>query len=239
MKYGIHLRPRLQALADMITYFPTIMDVGCDHGRLGISLLQQGKAGHIIASDISAPSLEKAKILAEKCGLGDKVSTRVSNGLMDAAPGETDALVIAGMGGELIASILGARPDVAKSAKLILMQPMRGIEELRSFLFENGYAVTNEVLCEDAGRIYQIIAAVPNASPSFPAWFPKDEFSVGPLLFEKKDPLLVKMLTQYKDAHIQRLDKANKKGVSPEPLLEIINRTDMLISLAVEEKHED
>lgn len=223
----------------MITYFPTIMDVGCDHGRLGVSLLQQGKAGHIIASDISAPSLEKARLLAEKCNLEEKVSTRVSNGLMDAAPSEADALVIAGMGGELIASILGDKPEVAKSAKLILMQPMRGIEELRRFLFENSYAITNEVLCEDAGRIYQIIAAVPNTAPVFPDWFPKDEFSVGPLLFEKKDPLLAKMLTQYKNAHLQRLEKANKKGVSPEPLLEIINRTDMLISLAVEDNHED
>ena len=66
----IRLRPRLQAAADMINGSHRAADIGCDHGRLSVALLQQGRADRVIASDISAPSLQKATELAALCGLG-------------------------------------------------------------------------------------------------------------------------------------------------------------------------
>ena len=66
----IRLRPRLQAAADMINGSHLAADIGCAHGRLSVALLQQGRADRVIASDISAPSLQKATELAALCGLG-------------------------------------------------------------------------------------------------------------------------------------------------------------------------
>lgn len=209
-------------------------DIGCDHGRLSVALLQQGRTGHVTASDISAPSLEKARLLAERCGLSCRMDTLVSDGISHLAPGAADTIIITGMGGELIAHILGSAPETARSAQAIIMQPMRGVEELRRFLRENLFAITDERLVEDSGRIYQIISAAPGGSEAIPGWFPQDEFSLGYSLFEKGDPLLLPLLRQYREGHVRRLEQARLKGASPEPLLEIINRADALIHLAEE-----
>jgi len=234
MRNCVQLRPRLQAAADMIKNAEHAADIGCDHGRLSVALLQQGRAKTVTASDISAPSLEKARLLAQKCGLADRMHTVVSDGITHLVPGMADAMIIAGMGGELIAKILSAAPDVTQSAKAIVMQPMRGVEELRLFLKENSLRIADEKLVLDAGRIYQIICAVPGQPAPHPPWFPEDEYSLGHMMFEKGDPLLIPLLEQYKNGHMRRLQQANRKGVSPESLLEIINRADTLIKLATE-----
>lgn len=234
MKNCVQLRPRLQAAADMITAANHAADIGCDHGRLSVALLQQGRAKQVIASDISEPSLEKARLLAQKCGLSDKMHTVVSDGISHLSIGCADAIMIAGMGGELIARILEVSPDVAHSAKNIVMQPMRGVEELRRFLRENSFRIVDERLVLDAGRIYQIIAVAPGEPGAIPPWFPQDEYSLGYSMFEKGDPLLLPLLQQYKAGHMRRLAQAEHKGVSPEALLEIISRADALIKLATE-----
>ena len=236
MKNTLRLRPRLQAAADMIKAANHAADIGCDHGRLSVALLQQGRAKRVTASDISEPSLEKARLLAQKCGLSERMDTVVSDGISHLSMGGADAIIIAGMGGELIARILGTDIDVAHSAKAIVMQPMRGVEELRRFLRKNRFRITDERLVLDAGRIYQIITVAPGEPDTIPSWFPKDEYSLGHMMFEKGDPLLLPLLEQYKAGHVRRLAQAERKGVSPDALLDIINRADTLINLATEMK---
>ena len=55
----VHLRPRLSRALDMLRGSQTVADIGSDHGRLAVALLQPGAAERVIACDISAPSLEK------------------------------------------------------------------------------------------------------------------------------------------------------------------------------------
>ena len=95
----VHLRPRLNRALDMLRGSQTVADIGSDHGRLAVALLQQGAAERVIACDISAPSLEKARALCGRCGLGGRMDFRVADGLGGLHPGEADALVMAGMGG--------------------------------------------------------------------------------------------------------------------------------------------
>lgn len=236
MKNNVQLRPRLQAAANMIKNAEHAADIGCDHGRLSVALLQQGRAKRVTASDISGPSLEKARLLAQKCGLSERMGTVVSDGISHLSPADADTIIIAGMGGELIARILGSALDVAHSAGTIVMQPMRGVEELRQFLRENSFRIADERLVLDADRIYQIISAAPGDPAPIPSWFPDDEHSLGHMMFEKGDPLLLPLLEQYKAGHLKRLAQAERKGVSPESLLDIINRADKLINLATEMK---
>ena len=101
----VHLRPRLEAVAAMVQGSDTLADVGCDHGRLTVSLLQRNMIQRALALDISAPSLDKARALAERCGLGSKIELRLSNGLLGLNAGEADAVVLSGMGGLLIARV--------------------------------------------------------------------------------------------------------------------------------------
>ena len=52
----VHLRPRLSRALDMLRGSQTVADIGSDHGRLAVALLQQGAAERVIACDIRAPS---------------------------------------------------------------------------------------------------------------------------------------------------------------------------------------
>ena len=93
-----------------------------------------------------------------------QLSFVLSDGLSHLVPGEADAIVLAGMGGELIARLLEAGAAAAHAAARIVMQPMGGTLELRRFLLQNGFRIADEKYVLDAGRYYQIILAVPISS---------------------------------------------------------------------------
>ena len=59
----IRIDERLTAIATLIKG-GTVADVGCDHGKLGYYLVSTDRAERVIATDISAPSLQKAYELA-------------------------------------------------------------------------------------------------------------------------------------------------------------------------------
>ncbi len=233
MKRQIRLRPRLQAVADMVEPSDTFADIGCDHGRLCVALLQQGKIRFAIASDISEPSLMKARELAAVCGLSDNVIFQVSDGLVDIPMG-TQILVFSGMGGELIAQLLSQSPQVARSARRILMQPMGGTAELRQYLFLNHYEIIDETLAQDGGRIYQVLAVRDGKPQKVPDGFPDPCYDFGYLLFKKRDPLLLPLLEARRMGHQKRLELAKAKGQVPESLLIMINQLDTLIRIAKE-----
>ena len=57
------------------------------------------------------------------------------------------------MGGIIIAEILKSRPEIFKTAKQILIQPMSSIPELRENLFKIGYEITDEYLAKEDKKI--------------------------------------------------------------------------------------
>ena len=72
---------------------------------------------------------------------------------------EVDDIVIAGMGGELIAAILGQTPWVQEETLRFILQPMSHPEKLRAFLYENGFALLREETVLDGGRLYTVMLA--------------------------------------------------------------------------------
>ena len=155
-KRSVSLHPRLEAAAALLGKTSVLADIGCDHGRFSAAMLQRGIAEKVIASDISAPSLKKAEQLANVCGLSSKMECRISNGFLAYSAGETDKAVILGMGGEVIRSILSRSDSFARSLECIVMQPMRGEAELRSYLYSNNYRIIDEAVVFDSGRYYPV-----------------------------------------------------------------------------------
>ena len=80
---------------------------------------------------------------------------RLCAGLEGIAPHEVDAVVIAGMGGETMQTILEAAPWTQNGIRLYL-QPMTKTEMLRSWLGDNGYCFTAERLAFDKGFLYPV-----------------------------------------------------------------------------------
>ena len=64
-------------------------------------------------------------------------------------------VAICGMGGELIARILGQAPWT-KTA-LLLLQPMSSLPELREWLGQHGYAIAKEQLAREGETLYVVM----------------------------------------------------------------------------------
>lgn len=165
MEQGPALQPRLRALADLVPRGSFLADIGTDHGYIPVSLLLEGKIRGAIASDIGAEPLEHARRTARKWAVEQKINFRLCDGLAGFSPHEADTIVIAGMGGENIASILSVAPWTT-GGELLLLQPMSKAEALRAWLPGNGYRILAEQLVADKGVLYPILSVCGGEMPS-------------------------------------------------------------------------
>ncbi len=154
---ALTLQPRLRAIADLVPDGARLADIGTDHGFIPVSLLLDDRIECAIASDIGAAPLDHARRTAEKYDVTSRLDFRLCDGLKAIAGDEADTIVIAGMGGDNIASIL-ADASWTKEGVLLLLQPMSKAEVLRRFLPKNGYTVLSEQLVADKGVIYPILS---------------------------------------------------------------------------------
>ena len=155
----LKLQPRLRCIAESVPGGARLADVGTDHGYLPVWLLREGRIPYAIASDINRGPLEHARRTAEKYGVASRMDFRLCAGLERIAPDEADAVVIAGMGGETIVSILSAAPWLRESGAVLLLQPMTKANILRRYLTESGFRIASERLVEDKGTIYAVLWA--------------------------------------------------------------------------------
>ncbi len=154
------LNDRLKACADMVGNSKRIIDVGTDHAYLPIWLIMNGKVKYAIASDINPLPLKKAENNIEKYNLKGCIQLLMSDGLDAAAPDKVDEIVIAGMGGELISSIISKAPWVAAKRKKLILQPMSSECDLRTYLYNNKFRIQNEKAVFSSGKVYTVISAV-------------------------------------------------------------------------------
>lgn len=158
MAKQLELSPRLQLLADWVPQDARLADVGTDHAYLPVWLALHGRVTSAIASDLRKGPLERAREIGRMYG-AEGVDFRLGNGLDTVRPHEADTIVIAGMGGENIASILAAAPWTADGRHTLLLSPHTRAEELRRFLMDHGYAIRREALVRDRGTLYPVMEA--------------------------------------------------------------------------------
>lgn len=152
----IKLDERLAAVASFVRHGARICDVGTDHALLPCYLCEHGET-KVIASDVNELPLEAARANVGKYGFGDRITLIRSDGLKDIPP--CDDVIIAGMGGELIAQIIDGCTFVTKDTHFIL-QPMTKAEILRRYLYANGFEITEEKGAAVGGKAYTVILAV-------------------------------------------------------------------------------
>lgn len=190
----MHLSKRLANLAQYVPAGKNVADIGTDHGYLPIFLATAGIAPRIIASDINPKPLASARDNIASYKLKN-IDLRLGNGLAVLTPGEVEVIILAGMGGGTMQRILEAEPLVLDGLERLILQPMGDEKELRRWLIDHGWRISDENLLEEDGRIYLIIMAE-RGRENMP-----DQFllEVGPRLLEKNHPLL--------DKHIARLEE--------------------------------
>ncbi len=151
-----NLNPRLFKIASLLEPCRCLADIGTDHGYIPIYALSKGICKKAIASDINPGPLARAKEHAKQTNLTDKLDLRLGGGLSTLKEGEADTIVIAGMGGLLIAEILDNSPEIVKGASTLILQPMTAQTELREYLSKGGYTLEKEYLVNEDEKIYNI-----------------------------------------------------------------------------------
>lgn len=149
------LTPRLCTVAELVPPGTRLADVGTDHAYLPAYLLGKGRISSAIATDIRPGPLERAKMTVERYGLEETIQLRLCDGLAAVDAGEVDTVVVAGMGGETILSILEAAPWSLE--KVCVLQPMSAAETLRSGLDQLGTAIFRETLVREGDTLYLLL----------------------------------------------------------------------------------
>lgn len=148
---------RMAAVVRLITPGNTVADVGTDHCYIPIYLAVNKISPRIIAMDINEGPLSKAAGNIAEYRVENIVETRLSDGLEKLGQGEADTIIIAGMGGILINSILRSGQDIARSAKEIIISPHKDVNLVRKFLMDNEYRIDDEVIVKDTGKYYFVM----------------------------------------------------------------------------------
>lgn len=157
----IKLTPRLKTIADEIENGETMADIGTDHGFLPLYLWEMGVCPHVIMADISKGSLSKAEENCRSLHPDTAFDLRLGSGIEVLDTGEVEAVVIAGMGGILMTGILGADIEKSWSFKKLVLQPRNRIGQLRWWLYNNGFCISNEKLVREGKYICEVLTVVP------------------------------------------------------------------------------
>ena len=150
---------RLLACCRFVHPGDRVADIGCDHGYLGIYLLKNQIASHVIAADINEGPLNTAVFNSEKYGVRDKMQFFLSDGVKN-IPREFDMLVCAGMGGNTMISILEAAPWLKEGNYRLILQCQSKRPELRKYLSETGWFIRDEAVLKEGKFFYTVMEVV-------------------------------------------------------------------------------
>ncbi|MBQ1901240.1 MAG: SAM-dependent methyltransferase [Lachnospiraceae bacterium] len=197
----IALSKRMQALANLVSPCKTFCDVGTDHGFLPIYLVQAGVCENAIAMDLRMGPLDRAKKHIQECNLSDSIETRLSDGVQKLGIREAESVLIAGMGGSVTIHILTEGLEVCKNLKELILQPQSEIDEVRKFVFDQGFLLLSEDIVEEDGKFYPMMKLVHRSqlpdekvSGLKVDLYSEAELLYGPLLLKMQHPVLKEFL---------------------------------------------
>ena len=144
---------RIEVICAHIPKSRVFADIGCDHGYCTQYALAHGLCERAYISDISAACLKKAEeLLGAEIAAGRCVPVCADG--MDGLPELPDCVLIAGMGGEEIVSILSR---AARLPARFVLQPMKNAEKVRAFLVARGARIGTDITFRDV-KFYDLIA---------------------------------------------------------------------------------
>lgn len=154
----IILSERLRLIETLVPDGAAVCDVGTDHAYLPAALIMGGRVRSVIATDLREKPLLNAKENLSRLGI-DGVQLRLCDGLSAVGREEADTVIIAGMGGEVIAGIISRALWLCDKSVTLILQAMTSCEALRDYLAGNGFAIEKEITLTENGKVYSVIVA--------------------------------------------------------------------------------
>lgn len=187
---GLNVIPqRLKAVASYLSEGTLFVDIGSDHAYLPIYICSRDVNARAIAVEVNEGPLDSARQNISDYQLENVIDARIGDGLSVIKDNEVTEVVIAGMGGSLITSILENGIEVLKSVKRIIVQPNIQANKVRKWASLNDMHVQAEEIIEENNHFYEII--VLEQGLSLDKFQSSDDEQVkqnlfGPLLLENK-----------------------------------------------------
>ena len=173
---------RLKAISDFIYPYRRIADIGSDHGYLIKIAFDNHLIDYAYAIDNKEGPINSCKNNLKEY---KNVSYFLSDGLDDVDE-SIDCVIIAGMGGMLIISILEKNKDKLKNIKRLILQANRDEYPLRKYLVENGFYIQDEKIIKEDNKYYEI--------DSFEKGYEEYDFNdlyFGKILMKNKDDVFI------------------------------------------------
>ncbi|SDN42958.1 tRNA (adenine(22)-N(1))-methyltransferase [Alkalicoccus daliensis] len=183
-----HLSKRLEKVADYVLEEGTVADIGSDHAYLPVYLVGNSLCEYAIAGELNEGPLNSAIEKIKANHLSDKVEARLGSGLSVLEGRKADTVVIAGMGGPLIANILQEGQKHLPDVKRLVLQPNVAAEHVRRWLKKNGWSLIDEAIVEEDGHIYEILVADRSGVDPYKEETVEKQLWLGPYLMESKEP---------------------------------------------------
>ena len=210
------LSQRLKQVASFVPEGACVLDVGSDHAYLPIYLIQQGRIQQAIAGEVvEGPYQSALKNVAEH-GLAEQIQVRLANGL--AAFETTDgvsAIVIAGMGGRLIADILDKGREKLADVERLILQPNNREDDLRKWLSAHDFQIIAEDILEEAGKIYEILVVEAGQQD-----LTEQELRFGPFLRKEQSSVFQAKWQKELDKLTYALKQIPKQNVADRELIQ-------------------
>lgn len=171
---------RLQTIHDMVPS-GIASDIGSDHGKLIISLFEDGiiKKGYAVENKKGPFNRLKKEI--ENSGYIDYITPIFADGISE-LPSDSDVVIIAGMGGNTIINILKAHVEKLKNVQYIIVDAHNAVKSVRKEVTALGYFILNEKIIVEDGIYYEIILFEKGHSSKFK----EKDFEYGPILRKEK-----------------------------------------------------
>lgn len=182
---------RLKTIASFIKPHAIIADIGSDHAYLPTYVCLQDETIRAIAGEVSQGPFESAKKTVSMYDLQDRIDVRLGSGLSVITEDDNvSTIVIAGMGGGLIASILTEGKAILPHINRLILQPNTNGYIVRKTLLANGFTLTNETLVDENEHIYEIIVA--ERLSENPSPLSEQQLLFGPFLMKEKTDIFKK-----------------------------------------------
>ena len=176
----IKLSKRLKIIHDMVPK-SVVADIGSDHGKLMIALVQSGIVTKGFAVENKEGPFERLRNNLIKYHVDDKITPLFSDGIKDITR-DVSTIVIAGMGGSSIVSILKSHPEKLVSVQTIIIDAHTAVPLVRKEICQMGFAIADEQIVKEDDILYEIIKFVKAEK----AIISDEDLEFGPILRHQK-----------------------------------------------------
>ena len=213
----IRLSKRLKIIHDMVPN-SVVADIGSDHGKLMIALVQSGKVKKGFAGENKEGPFERLRSNLIRYHVNDMITPLFSDGIKDITR-DVSTIVIAGMGGQTIVNILKAHPEKLISVQTIIIDAHTAVPFARREICQMGFAIADEKIVKEDDIFYEVIKFIKAEK----AIISDEDLEFGPILRQEKSATFKE---KYQN-RIYEIDNIIAKGNLPK------SRSDVLC----EEKH--